>query len=963
MIHRLVLLLLLHLSAAPDQPGQNPRAVTDSALAAVEADSAMALAARWTARLAADPGDGAAALGLATLARLRYDYADARRRYAALDRDPPDRYAVYARLGLATAFDAQGLQAEADSTFRRALAGARTTGDSTAQATALMNLAYLVATLDGIESGMAYLDSARSVLPTRDLELQTDLQRRHSVLLAVQSDTGAIAEAEACARTAASLGARRLEANCLQAAALDLRIRGLLDSSLLVLERTAQLQRAAQDQSRLAETLLREADIVRGNAAFGRAHQVLDEALAMAAASHNLLALASAHTGAGSLALRVQDFTTAEDELTQAVTLFQQQGDPAGAMLARSFLPTLHAAEGDISGAAGEADSIIEWYRGTGEVPNEFEMLRTRASIAMQAGDWATARETLARAAQLASRHTMDEVTGSLELDRGRLALYQGVLPEAEHHLMRYLAGLDSSAHVARHEAQARLAEVYAREGRLDRAEQELSLADDALERWRGTLADHELRMLAFQAMPTEDYERHASAARVLSLLASGGRVRSAFSLAERRRARALADQMAEADALRRDPATPGLAVRVHGQARPARVEDVITGVLDERTALLEYVAGLGNAPSTVFTVTTAGVRASALPPVASLEDDIARFVALLESGSSTGRLSRKLGNALLDSALASLPRTVTRLVIVPDGRLHHVPFAALALPDGAPLISRYEVSTVPSAGVAVALWRRAAEDTTVSASASLLAFGDAAFQRGLPRLAGSGDEAKSVGRYAADAAVRLRGDASEAFLKRADLARFDIIHFATHALVDEARMDRTALALAPGDGEDGFVTPSELAGLRLAARLVVLSACETAGGKLVQGEGVAGLTAPLFAAGARAVVATRWRIGDESTRRMVDDFYAALAGGQPVGAALRSAKLAAIRRHAPASEWAAFTVVGDPMVTVALTQPHEFPIVWVAAIVCGVLGLLGITKARKGRESRVESRGSSIDC
>ncbi|HET8633987.1 MAG TPA: CHAT domain-containing protein, partial [Gemmatimonadales bacterium] len=199
-------------------------------------------------------------------------------------------------------------------------------------------------------------------------------------------------------------------------------------------------------------------------------------------------------------------------------------------------------------------------------------------------------------------------------------------------------------------------------------------------------------------------------------------------------------------------------------------------------------------------------------------------------------------------------------------------------------------------------------------------------------------------------AVVRLRADASEAFLKRADLAQFDVIHFATHALVDEARMDRTALALAPGDGEDGLVTPSELAGLHLAARLVVLSACETAGGKLLQGEGVAGLTAPLLAAGAQVVVATKWRIGDESTGRMVDDFYRALAHGQPVGAALRSAKLAAIRRHAPASEWAAFSVVGDPMVTIGLRQPEQSPIPWILAIIGGGLVLLGITKARKGR-------------
>ena len=956
MLNRLVLVLALLLPGIPPQAADGPLSITRATLAAVEGDSASALEARWSAQVASDPGNRSAALGLATLARLQYRYTDAARRYRALDLDPPDAFSVHAHLGLGMAFDAQGLQAQADSQFRRALAGARTLRDSTAEAVALMNLAYLVATLQGIDDGMAYLDSARQVLPAAEAELLADWHRRHSVLLAVQSDPGASAEAEGCARSAASLGARRLEADCLQAAALDLRIRGLADSSLLMLRRAASLQRAARDRSRLAETLMRQADILRGNAAFGQAHRVLDEALQEAAASHNLLALASAHTGAGSLALRVQDFATADAELRQAVVLFEQQGDPAGAMLARSFLPTLHAAEGDVAGAARDADSIIAWYRHTGEVPNEFEMLRTRASIAMRAGDWETAARVLAQAGRLAAEHGMNDWRGSLELDQGRLALYRGVLPDAERHLRTYLAGLDSSAHVSRHEAELRLSEVYARQGRLDVAEQEMAQADDALDRWREALADRELRMLAFQAMPTEDYERHASAARVLAALAAGGRLRPAFALAERRRARALADRMAEADALSRDDATPGLAARIHAQATPATAAGVMATVLDDSTALLEYVAGAGDAPVTVFTVTREGVHATQLASLALIENDIARFVVLLESGDAADQLGRRLGAALLDSALVSLPPTITRLMIVPDGTLHHVPFDALTLSAGQPVVSRYAVSIAPSAGVVAVLRRRSERDSGDPGPAALLAFGDPVFgaSRGeeqLPRLEGSGDEAEDVGSYAADATVRLREDASEAFLKQATLEQFDVIHFATHALVDEARMDRTALALAPGNGEDGLVTPAELASLHLSARLVVLSACQTAGGTLVQGEGIAGLTAPLLAAGARAVVATRWQVRDEQVVQMMDDFYGALAAGEPVGAALRSAKLAAMDRHAPASEWAAFTVVGDPMVTVGVRRPHRMSVLWAAAIAGGLLGLLGFTKARRARK------------
>ena len=140
------------------------------------------------------------------------------------------------------------------------------------------------------------------------------------------------------------------------------------------------------------------------------------------------------------------------------------------------------------------------------------------------------------------------------------------------------------------------------------------------------------------------------------------------------------------------------------------------------------------------------------------------------------------------------------------------------------------------------------------------------------------------------------RGDASAAYLKHAQLTPFRVIHFATHALVDEHTAARTALALAPGEGETGLVGPSDLAALKLNADLVVLSSCRSAGGVLVNGEGIQGLTAPLLEAGPQVVVATRWQLDDRKTYRFVDEFYAGLSRNLPVSEALRSAKLAALR-------------------------------------------------------------------
>src|SRR5262249_16089316 len=147
----------------------------------------------------------------------------------------------------------------------------------------------------------------------------------------------------------------------------------------------------------------------------------------------------------------------------------------------------------------------------------------------------------------------------------------------------------------------------------------------------------------------------------------------------------------------------------------------------------------------------------------------------------------------------------------------------------------------------------------------------------------------------------------------------------ATHALVDESTVARTALALAPGDGDAGVVSPGELAALHLDADLVVLSACRSARGVLVEGEGVQGLTGPLLQAGARAVEARSWRIGGAARGAFVRALYDALARGLPVGDALRAAKLDAIGRGAAPAEWAVFTAVGDPLVTIPLRAPGGY--------------------------------------
>jgi CHAT domain-containing protein len=194
----------------------------------------------------------------------------------------------------------------------------------------------------------------------------------------------------------------------------------------------------------------------------------------------------------------------------------------------------------------------------------------------------------------------------------------------------------------------------------------------------------------------------------------------------------------------------------------------------------------------------------------------------------------------------------------------------------------------------------------------------------GAPKLVGASREARLISRYAPAADVRLGRDATAAFLRHADLRPYRVLHFATHAFVDEQSLARTALALAPGGGENGLLGAGDLAALSLDADLVVLSACSSAGGVLVGGEGVQGLTSPLLQAGARSVVATNWRITDQRVVPFIEKFYDALARGLPVTDALRAAKLSAVHAGEPPRIWAAFVAIGDPLVTVPLRAPNK---------------------------------------
>ncbi|HEY0970713.1 MAG TPA: hypothetical protein VGE02_07045, partial [Gemmatimonadales bacterium] len=506
-----------------------PGDVVRQALAAVERDSVPALRARWTPRAGAEPADRATRLGLATLDRLTYDYAAAERRLGALASDTGDAVAVYATIGLAEAAYSRGTLPTADSIAAVALRSARALGDAEAEARALVVLSWTRGPTLGLEPAFALLDSAERVLPARAADVRAELLRFRAVLLAVQGDFDSTdVVVRGCLDASRAAGLRRATAQCHRSLALGYRLRDMDDSAVALLHVVERLQREARDESALSETLQRRSDALRARGKYGEALAALREARTLARRTGNDFALGSAHVGLGSIALRLRDNTTAAQELDEAARIFQETGDIGSYMGVVVFRSLLDARLGDLPAARRRAREAADHYARIGDVNEEFAALRHLAAVEIRDGDWAAAGAALAEAAALARRAGQPERLYDLDFDRGRIALMNGRLDEAERHFERYHAQLDSSAHVLQHAVRAQLADIHARRGDLARAERELAAADEALDAWRSTLSDERLRLHAFQAVGTDIDSHDPSTERVLAALAAGGRAEAA---------------------------------------------------------------------------------------------------------------------------------------------------------------------------------------------------------------------------------------------------------------------------------------------------------------------------------------------------------------------------------------------------------------------------------------------------
>jgi CHAT domain-containing protein/Tfp pilus assembly protein PilF len=372
--------------------------------------------------------------------------------------------------------------------------------------------------------------------------------------------------------------------------------------------------------------------------------------------------------------------------------------------------------------------------------------------------------------------------------------------------------------------------------------------------------------------------------------------------------------------------------------------------VLNDGTVLIEYL--LGEKRSFAWAISKTGVRTTILPSrkeietkVTAYRELISRRVSTLNAASAEREYRAAAANLHADliAPLASSLKGASRVVVVPDGVLAYLPFETL-VPLGAGaslLIEQFDVSYAPSASVLGQLL--ADRRNRGGQPRDLFAVGDPDYvQAGAaaPASAESPDlrtrvanlgvtltplpfarsEVNAIGRLFAPSrrSVQVGIAARENRIKTADLGTFRYLHFAAHGVLDALRPSRSGIVLGSdaSAADDGVLQVREVMTLNLSADVVTLSACETGLGRMLNGEGVVGLTRAFLQAGAHGVTVSLWNVNDAATAELMQRFYRGLRRNLRPDAALRQAKLQLLRGPRAAWRhpyfWAPFVFTGS---------------------------------------------------
>lgn len=588
--------------------------------------------------------------------------------------------------------------------------------------------------------------------------------------------------------------------------------------------------------------------------------------------------------------------------------LYRRMGDPIKALERYRSAQSLFAAEHHRAGEIGA-------LRNTG------------IALAIDLGDLAGARIAFTQALDLARQSSDARGLAQAGLYRGEVLWRMNLLPEAETDLTAALENARKTGLVEdQWKANYALGKIAETRGRLDVASDLYRQAIAGIESVRAGLRATSLRS-EFLADKRDVYDSLIA----LTLRQSPRSVETIFSWIERSRARSLQEQ---------------------SRSAPVPVELSIPAIqarLAPDTVMLDiWVAG--GAGATVWITHSAVGVTDADFAAKDFQNILAGFEQAVQDGSERWKdMARLLGARLLSGVPAA-----RHVIVVPDGPLSTLPFELLVSPaSGKALVETSDLFYLPAARFLAPAKNEAIRQWRAPWRRQLVAFGDppvsstdtlatAVQWRPLPA---SADEVESIARIVPGRAeIHLGADARKRDLMGHSLQGISLLHFSTHAVVDSENPDRSRILMAPDapSSPNDYLFQQEVYGLDLkGVDLVTVSACDTAHGKDVRGDGIQAFSRAFLAAGAAATVTSLWRVADRPTSEFMKQFYYFLARGETKSQALRSAKLQFLHSASSWSApryWAAFVLNGEGETPCA----HVLPWSLIPALAAAILLTVG---------------------
>lgn len=826
-----------------------------------------------------------------------------------------------------------------------------------------------------------------------DFELATlAAWRRGLVLEAPASKQDVLREALLlCRRTRNTLDEARLLA---QLGNVDIDA-GRNDSAQRFFSQALTLDKGCSDTPADATALLGLGVIARSRHQYAKALRLFNEAARLWRTFGDREQEARARTHAGTAATSLGRFEEARAALMTAEALRREafaggMATPSGAIEERAvelaWLGWVEDLSGNIEEAKAWRAQAARLYEATGAKAGRAWSANITAFSLRRSGHLAEARAAFARALRLAEpggRARPMASWGSLEIEHpdGDRAVGRALLRNA----------LDLATAAGDVDAQAlclrQLAHAETQEGRLAQAETLLTRAWDLIEALRANGAgSSEVPEPDFLAARYEHAVARVDVGARRALREPGrGHEERAYMFMETSRARALRESLAPRrtrptgarQVVQPEPESPCATPardfveplsepRVLPQALPTpSLADIQAALLDTRTRLLVVTltepedehSSDSVIPCRVWIVSRDRVQVVNIGPAEAVrgwaetlrkEWPLSDEIGPRENATEAAWF---LGAALLPASIRAELAGVERLIVVSEGPLQYVPFGALALPrewdpEGAPWVTRFDITYAPSAAVLLDLRQRATRRPNAPKMLAVVA--DPVFSKlndncdehdrlrppisarareqnqddELSRLCHSELEAEQLRQLvpAVDQRLELlRHAATRARVLAAPLSSYRIVHLATHAFAPPEAPEKNRLVFSRFDAdgqriEADSLSADDIASLSLRADLVVLSACRTGLGREVRSEGLRSLAQAFMAAGATQVLVSLWSVDDEATAKLMGSFYRSLARGVDTAAALREAqtKLARDPNHSAPLYWAGFVLQGD---------------------------------------------------